>query len=360
MENSSSSASISDRPAWTSTWPSEETRRRAKGLLRKGEWKSIVTDRTILRPGPQHEVEIIQRIFRSFVIDGKYETEIAKDLNNEGLSNQYGRPWNRNTIWYILSGEKYAGHNVYNRVSHKLKQKYISNPREIWVRRDNAFTPIVATELFLAARRKMDERNAKKSSEQMLAHLVSVLKQRGHLSCKIINKSGGRCVESYNKRFGSLLKAYQLIGYEPRANFDYINEKRPLGRRFAEVIAEMLAKIERAGLSAKFNKATRAFTNGALRVSIYIPRYIRTSNGSLRWNARRRRNFHPGDLTLIVRLDENNKDVLDYFLLPTLHFPKRMRFSGDNHEYLDPYCCDTFNVVLQALQERLSAGNSDT
>jgi predicted secreted Zn-dependent protease len=86
-------------------------------------------------------VETVQRIFRSYAIEGKYEVEIAKELNREGITNQFGRRWNRNTIWYILTSEKYAGHNVYNRVSHKLKQKHVKNLPSMWVRSDNAFRP---------------------------------------------------------------------------------------------------------------------------------------------------------------------------------------------------------------------------
>jgi DNA invertase Pin-like site-specific DNA recombinase len=39
----------------------------AKGILARGEWKSIATDRVVLIPGPPDELDIVRRIFTSFV-----------------------------------------------------------------------------------------------------------------------------------------------------------------------------------------------------------------------------------------------------------------------------------------------------
>jgi hypothetical protein len=131
-------------------------------------------------------------------------------------------------------------------------------------------------------------------------------------------------------------------------------EKKSLNPRYGEIAAETRALVVQAGLSVKLNTAARAFiVNDVLRVSLYMPRYVRAPDGSMRWNARRRRNYRQDDLTLIVRLDERNQDILEYFLLPALDFPKRMRFSGETHKCLEPYHCNTFDAVLQALRKKL-------
>ena len=39
-----------------------------KAHLAHGEYKSLQTDRVILRPGPEHEVEIVRRMYRAFVV----------------------------------------------------------------------------------------------------------------------------------------------------------------------------------------------------------------------------------------------------------------------------------------------------
>ncbi|MFK7881664.1 recombinase family protein, partial [Roseobacter sp.] len=52
-----------------------------KGILSRGEQKSIQTDRVLLVPGPDHEIAVVNQIFRCFVRDGQSEAEIAANLN---------------------------------------------------------------------------------------------------------------------------------------------------------------------------------------------------------------------------------------------------------------------------------------
>ncbi|NBW46408.1 MAG: recombinase family protein, partial [Betaproteobacteria bacterium] len=57
----------------------------AKGELRRGEQKSLRTDRVVLRPGPADEVSIVQDIYRAFVEQGHNEATIARRLNEDGV-----------------------------------------------------------------------------------------------------------------------------------------------------------------------------------------------------------------------------------------------------------------------------------
>ena len=49
-------------------------------VLKLGERKSLQTERVILVPGPEEEVEVVQWIYDQFVNHGKKESEIAKAL----------------------------------------------------------------------------------------------------------------------------------------------------------------------------------------------------------------------------------------------------------------------------------------
>jgi len=93
-----------------------------KQLLVPGEHKSIHTDRVILIPGPPKEVEIVRWVFHAFVRERKSDAEIARLLNDRGITNPYGRPWSSYTIRFMLKNEKYIGNHVWNRQSRKLKQ----------------------------------------------------------------------------------------------------------------------------------------------------------------------------------------------------------------------------------------------
>jgi DNA invertase Pin-like site-specific DNA recombinase len=334
--------------------------RRPKLRLARGERKSIQTDRVILQPGPLHEVETVQRIFRSYAIDGKYEVEIARELNREGITNQFGRRWNRNTIWYILTSEKYAGHNVYNRVSHKLKQKHVKNLPSMWVRSDNAFRPIIEQDLFTAAAQKISERG-RPSDEQMLTRLASLLRKTGHLSSEVIDGyEGTPCAASYHRRFGSLRHAYKLIGYEQKVNLNFVDVRRNFYQRSLGVVADVVAEFDRFDPSTNFDKATRLLTiNNEFSISIFVLRCLRTNCGSLQWNLRCRRKFS-SDTIVAVRMDDTNENIFDYLLLPTLQLSvrlrfSRLRFSESNPTSLGAYRFGTFDALLHGLRGRLSA-----
>jgi hypothetical protein len=114
-----------------------------KALLKMGEQKSLQTDRVILIPGPDEEVNVVRRVYQAFISEGKGESEIAKSLNAQGVVTDFGRAWTRGTVHQVLTNEKYIGNNVYHRTSFKLKLKHVINPQERWIRADGIFEGIV-------------------------------------------------------------------------------------------------------------------------------------------------------------------------------------------------------------------------
>ena len=129
-----------------------------KTTLVRGEQKSIQTDRVILVPGPDDEIATVRGIYCAFVESGWSESRIADDLNARGLRTDLAHAWSRATIHEILVNEKYCGNNVWNRTSSKLVDPLTRNPPELFIRRDQAFAPIVDREMFAAARSVFEER----------------------------------------------------------------------------------------------------------------------------------------------------------------------------------------------------------
>src|SRR3546814_11991232 len=86
-----------------------------KGILERGEHKSIATDRIVLVRGPEDEVATIQEIYRQFVEGRRSEREIADWLNEQGILSDLGRSWTRGAVHQILINDKYDGHNVWGR-----------------------------------------------------------------------------------------------------------------------------------------------------------------------------------------------------------------------------------------------------
>jgi DNA invertase Pin-like site-specific DNA recombinase len=310
-----------------------------KGLLKMGEHKSIQTDRVILVPGPDEEIVIVRWMYEAFVKEGKSEGEIAKVLNERGILTDFERPWTRGTVHEVLTNEKYLGNNVYHRTSCKLKQKHVENPPEKWIRADNAFVGIIDSTLFLAAQGIILTRSRKWSDEEMLEKLRSILTQHGRISGILIDESEDLPSSSaFRNRFGSLVSAYRLIGYDPEIDYSFIEINRQIRKKHPEIVAEVVGKLRQMGSSVVIDEKTDLLlVNDEWTVSIVLCRYQQSEAGTARWVIRLDEGLKP-DITIAVRLDETNVGIRDYYLLPALDMTwGKLRMGEENGVYLDAY-----------------------
>lgn len=316
-----------------------------KGELSRGEQKGIQTDRVILCPGPEKEQQVVRRMYEMFVNERRPEREIAETLNAEGHRTDLGRPWTRATVHQVLTNEKYIGNNVFNKVSFKLKQRRVVNPRELWIRAEGAYPAIVDQALFLRAREIVDARSRHLSDEELLEALRGILECQGMLSGVIIDEEDDLPSSSaYRSRFGSLLRAYRLIGYEPDRDYSYIEINRALRRAHPQVTAEVLAGITRhGGWAAQDPDTDLVRVNSEFTVSIVLARCTATAAGSLRWRVRLDTGLLP-DITIAIRMDEANEAPRDYYLLPSIDMMlRRLKLADQNGLALDAYRFDTLD-----------------
>ena len=319
-----------------------------KADLARGEQKSIQTDRVVLVPGPQEEQEIVRSIYRTFVEDGKCESEIAERLNARGIRTDLGRSWSRGTVHQILINEKYIGNNVWNRASFKLRKKRVHNTPEMWIRADGVFDPIVDRQLFDAAQVIIRQRSHRFSSEDMLEILRRLLETNGYLSGLIIDEiDWGPSSTAYSSRFGSLLRAYELVGFTPDRDYQYIEINRTLRRMFPHVIADTIAGIVSVGGHVKKDAVTDLLTiNDEFTASITIVRCRETPGGALRWHMRFDQGLRP-DITIAVRMDRSNRASLDYYLLPRIDMTMpKIRLAEHNGVSLDSYRFESLEALF--------------
>ena len=92
--------------------------------------------------------------------------------------------------------------------------------------------------------------------------------------------------------------------------------------------------------------------NSEFSMSVVIVRCRETAAGSLRWHICLDTGLLP-DLTVAVRMDAANVQLLDYYLLPALDMTlPRLRLAKDNGMSLDGYRFDTLDA-LYALTGRI-------
>ncbi|MDU1809520.1 MAG: recombinase family protein, partial [Bradyrhizobium sp.] len=110
----------------------------SKGRLEPGQRKYTQSDRVILQPGPESELAVVREMFHQFV-EGKSESLIARELNQEGILNRRGYPWTHQSVRYVLNNENYTGVNVYNRKTCRLASKLRNNSPSQWIKAPCAF-----------------------------------------------------------------------------------------------------------------------------------------------------------------------------------------------------------------------------
>lgn len=320
-----------------------------KGILKRGERKSIHTDRVLLIPGPSKEVEIVNFIYDMFIRGKLPERAIAGILNDKKISSESGRPWTRSVVHQILTNEKYIGNNIFNRTSFKLKIKYIKNDPYDWIRNDGAFQAIVSVEDFLKARSLIDDRSRHMDDNQMLERLKEILRKYGNLSGIIIDEEDDApSSSSYRSRFGSLLRAYQLIQFSPKRDYAYIDVNRALRKLYPDLIKEIISNIEKVGGWVNVNANTDLVkVNNEFTLSVVISKCKTTHGGKRRWRIRIDASLEP-DITIVVRMDESNEHPLDYYVFPSIDFSSDVLLLKEHNIFmLDAYKVNTLNSFYE-------------
>lgn len=307
-----------------------------KQVLLEGERKSIVNDRVILVHGPQHEVETVREMYRMFINQRCSFRAIARELNRRHISFVDGGGWEHQTVRTVLTHPKYAGFQVFGRTTQRLSGKVKFLPRSEWYLRENAQEPIVPLSTFIQAQRVLLEKAHNRTNRQLLDDLRSLLAKRGRLSVRIIDKDPDTVsAATYRGRFGSLRRAYDLIGYGQPDNFgEMVDERVKVAALRSDLINRIQASCpkEVSIVRPDYRQRERLKVHGHLMVSVLLCRAIRSGAGSLKWLVR----SYPRErqlITLVARLNEGNESFYDFNILPKIDRKTRFPITL-NHPFL--------------------------
>ncbi|WP_316161001.1 recombinase family protein [Bradyrhizobium sp. SZCCHNRI20481] len=299
-----------------------------KKVLVRGDRKYLMTDHVRLRPGEMNDRAAIAWIFRRF-IELRSETAIARELNDRAVPTANGRVWNRAMVGRILRNENYLGNIVYNRRSRKLGGVSVYNPPEDWVRGEAALEPTVDRDLFRQVQRIIAERRVDLSEEEMLLRLRQTMKKKGCLSPSIINSTIGLpCCKTYMDHFGTLRRAYELVGYTPSRRCDYFDVRRAWSSDLLKLSSRIREEIKRQStISVRFGNV-KGYVYSAPEHHLVVGSKCHLFFRIAYWTAACRRSVSPfwtvscrhlpEGLIIAIRLGERNGSVLDYVVLPTV------------------------------------------
>jgi DNA invertase Pin-like site-specific DNA recombinase len=298
---------------------------RPKGVLKAGERKFLITDRVRLGPGTPDQTEVVKWIFEEY-LRHKSQATVARELNQRGVLTNRGGPWRKNVIGALLRNEAYIGNFIYNRDTEKLGAKRTHNPRELWIRSEGTIEPIIERDVFLRAKKTMEERRVCITEEAMLVRLRKVLMKKGKLSATIIDASPGLpSVSAYLLHFGTLRNVYRLIGYTGNQGYW---DKLAAHKRWVNLhlgnAARLRQAFEEAGRRANLDPSIECLRiDNAVNICFRVAKWRKYDGRPLRWTLRRRVRW-PKGWVVALRLGENNDSILDYVLLPSVS----LSFSG--------------------------------
>ncbi len=323
-----------------------------KRILTFGQRKSLITDRVVLTPGPQNEINVVHEIYDRFINGMDTFAGIARELNRRGVPSEFGRPWTRSMVHTILTNPKYLGVSEFNRTSKKLNGKVVRNSPDAWIRREQAFVPIVDAGSFRAAQEIIARRNHYTSHDEVLAGLRELLERKGRLASGLIDE--GRSLASrykINSRFGGLLAAYELVGYKPSHNYSFLRTNRGLDLLKRQEVLKLVTELESVGASVRCDSEEGLLTvNEEFTIAFSLLRCRHTKYRGLRWILRVSAR---ADITVAARMTSENNSVLDYYAVPrfALQAPS-VELAPTNSVVLDAHRFDTLEIVKSLARRR--------
>jgi len=205
--------------------------------------------------------------------------------------------------------------------------------------------------VFLRAQRRLTLRWLRLTDDELLQRLKLLLEKKGRLSETVINDTlGVPSIDVFSTRFGSLRNAYRLIGYQQKWNADWIDRKDEFASIISNTAAKLVSRLKKVGSAAHFETGVDVLTVNGVAISLRLARSWSRQNRQPIWTIYRRIVL-PKGLILAIRLNEPNREVLDYILIPTRQMKKeKLCFMKAGLHRFEAYHHASFAAVARAIE----------
>jgi DNA invertase Pin-like site-specific DNA recombinase len=316
-----------------------------KGALKPGEQKSLQTDRVVLAPAEDGDVAIVREIYTRFIRGGQSERQISDWLNTQQIAAECGRSWTKGQVHTVLTNEKYIGNNVWNRVSFKLKKRRVVNPADRWIRAESCFAAIIDSESFYTARGIMQERARRFTDHELLERLKKLFEANGFLTGSMIDDSDLLpSSTAYRSRFGNLIHAYELVGYTPERDMEYLQVNRRFRAAQPGYVEDIVRDLQQLGASVRIDAGSPwLHINDLYTASLVLLRCRQRGESPITWLVRLN-TTPPPDVTIIARMDATNERPADYYLFPRFGLDwRQIVLKRSNSCRIDTFRFDTLD-----------------
>jgi len=332
-----------------------------KQTLKKGQEKSLKTDRITLVLGPRKEIEVVRMIF-SMAAKGSNCTDIVRELSRRDILLD-GRQWNDVTVLNILTNPKYIGCNVWNRHTQRLDAPLTDVDPQFWIKKPLAFPPIVKQHTFDRAQQTLQRmRDSRWPDEKILNRIRRLLKATGRLSEPLLLKARGMpSTSTIHKHFGSYRQLYEKLGYDLDNYQVFRSDQFQRSKRLRKALGDDLKMLfpDHIAVTLSWRGARSILRiDDTFMVSILFCRQEKLQTGHC-WAATPapvERDY----ITLLCLLSSRFDRVLEYYVAPRLGPWKSLRLYRNGQFLRETVKLDRLSdfyvTVRKIWEERSSSG----
>src|SRR6185369_6880889 len=214
--------------------------------ISNGHRKLTATDRIAWVLGPEHEVELVRRIFRLYAARAQTTWGIWKISQREGWTDAAGFPITRARITRLLHNEAVIGNFVWGRTHAGAR---MSSPAV-----SIGVVPRIVEDKTWALVQERLKNPKGRSRIAMIDDLRRALEQDPYLPQHLIRKAGCMDVARYREEFGSFPAALREAGADLRMRRAHARAVRAAKRKFTIAFGDGLgAALSDLGVPARFN-----------------------------------------------------------------------------------------------------------
>jgi hypothetical protein len=199
-----------------------------------------------------------------------------------------------------------------------------------------------------------------RSDRAAVERLAVLGREKGYLTRTMIAAADDiLSAESYRRRFGSLVAACKLAGYQLEPHRRRAESEARYRSLLKEVASEIVRTIEKFGSRATFDDETCLLcVKDGCCISFGTARAISIAQGRICWKIHIDRTAR-SDLTLVVRMDASNAKIAAYYLLPTTDLARttgKIRISNPSFAGACRYdSSEAFSRVCAGIGEKSAA-----
>lgn len=203
------------------------------------------------------------------------------------------------------------------RVGQRTRCRRTARKKRPATRADNVIEPVISADLWKQVQAKLwDRRSLRRDKEQLIQVLRERLAEHPELNAHDLEASVLHSKKAYTNAFGSVSRALELAGRDPRAVRALHERRKLVGRKVGDrITSDIAGLLQRLGMDCRVHPRSRVLVFAATvkaRLQVLWPR---TYRGVRRWHVLK--SGRPiAQLVLLAQMDDAERAIRFVLLNP--------------------------------------------